>query len=362
MTLIETSLKSPNLNRGGASSTGAAVALLLIVSALAAGFALYSFNLKGQLDETRAALDAQSALAKSLQSQLSEAWSESSSLRAENLALSANLSLLSSDYSSLQSSYNALQSRYSSALSEYAELSRSVEATMDYILSYASLTEAFPRTINDKEVKATASAVSSAGVTASNTWASYERIYNYIKSRITYVNDVEVPYISRIQYVSLPDAGGRSWSQYAESVSTGTWRNYVQSPSQTLKLEQGDCEDQAILAYAMLKYYMKYVYGTEYSLYLAYIEFNSADSAHLAVFIPVQGGNLCVLDPAGSYLTRSWGSIASKPAAQELSSYSAWWSDEGGIAKITLYSVSATTGSYYVAAEGTLSQVAAHLS
>lgn len=341
--------------RHGASSTGAAVALLLIVSALAAGFAFYSFNLESQLDETRAALDAQNAYTASLQLQLSEERSENARLRTENFALSANLSLLKEDY-------NALRSRYSSALSEYAKLSGSVEAAMDYILSYTSLTEAFPRTINDREVKATASAVSSAGVTASNVWTSYEKIYNYIKSRITYAHDVEVPYISRIQYVSLPDASGRSWSQYAESASTGAFQNYVQSPSQTLSLEQGDCEDQAILAYAMLKYYMKYVHGTEYSLYLARIEFNSADSGHLAVFIPVQGGNLCVLDPAGSYLTRSWGSIASKSAAQELSSYSAWWSGEGGIAKITLYSVGATTGSYYVAAEGTLSQIAAHLS
>ncbi len=64
----------------------------------------------------------------------------------------------------------------------------------------------------------------------------------------------------------------------------------------------------------MIKYYKKYVYGTEYSLYLAHIEF-SYDTAHLAVILPVQGGDVCIIDPAGNYLTSSWYTIDSKPAS-----------------------------------------------
>ncbi|MEM2970261.1 MAG: hypothetical protein QXR63_04930 [Candidatus Bathyarchaeia archaeon] len=63
----------------------------------------------------------------------------------------------------------------------------------------------------------------------------------------------------------------------------------------------------------MIRYYMKYVYGTEYNLYLAHIEF-SDDAEHLAVILLVQGGKVCVIDPAGNYLMSPWYTIDSKPA------------------------------------------------
>jgi len=41
------------------------------------------------------------------------------------------------------------------------------------------------------------------------------------------------------------------------------------------------------LIYAMIKYYMREVYGVEYALYLAYVELGSG-SGHMATLMPVQ--------------------------------------------------------------------------
>ncbi len=43
------------------------------------------------------------------------------------------------------------------------------------------------------------------------------------------------------------------------------FENYVQDPLFTAKHREGDCEDQAILVYAMIKYYQIYIYGKEYA-------------------------------------------------------------------------------------------------
>jgi hypothetical protein len=43
-----------------------------------------------------------------------------------------------------------------------------------------------------------------------------------------------------------------------------TIANYVQTPEWTLTQKQGDCDDQAALEYAMLRYYNKYIAGTDY--------------------------------------------------------------------------------------------------
>jgi hypothetical protein len=149
---------------------------------------------------------------------------------------------------------------------------------------------------------------------------------------------------------------------YIISFETSTVRNYVQTPRLTLEIKQGDCEDQAILTYAMIEYYMKHIIGTECNLYIACMDFSDS-SVHVAVFLPVQGGNVCIIDPAGSYLTKESGEIASEPAQQELQAYSNYWpSSHVSISHIKLYDVSVIDGSYKVVAEGDLNQITAFLS
>ena len=164
-----------------------------------------------------------------------------------------------------------------------------------------------------------------------------------------------MPYIT----ISYVDVNGHT---YAYKIDVSTFQKYIQTPKLTLEIKQGDCDDQAILVYAMIKYYMKYVVGTEYTLYLAEITFNN-NEGHLAVFLPVQGGELYIIDPAGHYLTSTFlGTITSQPAYQELQSYSNWWSSEGGIKRIVLYEVNIVDGSYTIVEQGNISQIASFLS
>jgi hypothetical protein len=111
----------------------------------------------------------------------------------------------------------------------------------------------------------------------------------------------------------------------------------------------------------MIQYYRKYIMGTEYSLYIAHIEFSDG-IGHAAVFLPVKGGEICIIDPAGKYLTSSNGKIASKPASTELQEYSNYWSEHGTIKYIKLYSISITDGSYKIVAEGNINKIVEFLS
>ena len=246
--------------------------------------------------------------------------------------------------------------KYYTLSSYYKELSQNVLSLNGLLLSYTSLEQAFSRTLNEEAVNEVFSTVNSATGGSTSFWPSIEKIYNYITSDVKYANDVDMPYISSYNHTNIDGF------DYIISFETSTVRNYVQTPKLTLEIKQGDCEDQAILAYAMIKYYMKHVVGTEYSLYIASIEFSDG-SEHVAVFLPVRGGNVCIIDPAGSYLTKEYGEIATKPAQQELQTYSNYWSSSHGSMKsLTLYDVSVIDGSYKVVAEGDLSQIMAFLS
>ena len=237
----------------------------------------------------------------------------------------------------------------------YAQLSGDVRRLKDLLYSYVSIPEAFPHVLNGDAVRKVATAVRDAGASSSNFWYSMQKIYDYITKNIDYASAIEMPYISTYWYVSYE---GREYvTRFYDEIKTV--QNYVQTPELSLNIKQGDCDDQAILAYAMIKYYMKYVYGKEYKLYLASIEFSSG-KRHLAVILPVEGGELCIMDPAGNYLTKSGGFIASKAALSELQAYSNYWSsDAGSITYMVLYKVNVVDGSYSTFASGTIRQVAA---
>ena len=151
----------------------------------------------------------------------------------------------------------------------YGNLSDDV-TEMDLTLgSYNSLSESFARVLSSEAVAGTASAVSSATGSSRDLWASGQKIFDYIKSTVKYAYDVEVPYVSYYRYID--SEGTRYITEFTLNVS----RNYIQAPRLTLDIQQGDCDDQAVLAYAMLKYYMKNILGTEYNLYISFMEFAS---------------------------------------------------------------------------------------
>lgn len=252
-------------------------------------------------------------------------------------------------YSSLQSSYNELAARYQSLVLNNYNLTKTLENITLTYLSYSSLTHSFPRVLNPEEINSVGDAVEKALVYPGDPWLSYAHIYAWVSANIRYTNDITLP-VPRCELIS-----GNCSLHYIFV------NNYVQSPSLTLRLRTGDCEDMAILLYAMIKYYQLYVHGKEYLVWIAYVEFQDG-SSHAAVFIPARGGMLTILDPAGRYMTVDLnGLITARPAREELEQYSSKWDYLGGIRLVELYNVNVVDGSYSVDARGGIDEVSSYI-
>ncbi len=269
-------------------------------------------------------------------------------------ALESDNNDLQEQYTTLSSQHNALQIDYESTKGDYIELSNDVQGFEELLRSYCILEESFSRVLSSNEVNKVSSIVSSI-TRASDTWYSVESIFDYIVDNVVYVNDISLPYIQTYQHTSIDG------DDVITSFTTNTRSEYIQTPQLTLDIEQGDCDDQAILAYAMIGYYNKNIHGTEYNFYIARIVF-SEGVGHVAVFIPVQNGEVCIVDPTGHYLTTtSYGSITSKDASSELQKYDTnVWSDKP-ITNIELYKVNVTTGTPTSVKSGTLYEIAIFL-
>ncbi|MEM4583986.1 MAG: transglutaminase-like domain-containing protein [Ignisphaera sp.] len=275
--------------------------------------------------------------------------------------LSERFSYLEKTYSNLQQEYNNLRSQFNTLQLEYArltELSLRLNSSLSEIITtltrYCCIPYAFERVLNLDEVKAVEQYVLSAKVDPNNVPLSIQNIYRWIRSNVKYVHDVPLPIPTQV--ACDPKTQLCYYSRFTDL------QNYVQTPSFTAKYGQGDCDDQAVLAYAMIKYYFIFVHGKEYDLLIARIEMGDG-SGHLAVFLPVQGGKLTIIDPAGSYLTSTLlGSITHRSAYEELMRYSNHWSSHGGVKKIDLYRVDVRTGRYYLVVSGDINTVAIYLS
>jgi len=262
---------------------------------------------------------------------------------------------LNSRYNTLQYNYNDLSYDYDKVCGYLNELSNGIRNLNDTLRCYTGIPESFCRVLNEEELDKIGSTVSSITHGSEDLWYSTENIYEYIIDNIKYTHDVEIPYISLYYHISLNN------EDIITSFNTDTIMNYIQTPEYTIEYKQGDCDDQAILLYAMIKYYERVIYETEYTLYLTHIEFTD-NSGHVAVFMPVQDGQLCILDPAGHYLTSRYGRITQKVASTELQKYSDnWTSTTGHIKEITLYKINVVDGSYVISASGTLDEISTFL-
>lgn len=276
--------------------------------------------------------------------------------------LETEMENLQSQYTALSTEYSALQSDYSLLTNEYEEvsaylrgLSSDVQGIIDLLTYYSSVPEAFRYTLNDEELEKIASTVETITLGSANNWYAYEKIYKHVAYQINYAPDIEFPYVGEYHHLTVDG------DEIITGFSVDTTMNYVQKPDFTLSYKQGDCEDQVILLYAMIKYYERNIYETEYTTYIAYIEF-TADNPHLSIFLPVMGGRtkenkLCILDPAGRYFTNKYGDIIQREIPVELEVYSKAWKAAGVIKHIKLYDVDVTDGSYTVVASGNLEEI-----
>uniref|UniRef100_A0A7C3J4A4 Transglutaminase-like domain-containing protein n=1 Tax=Candidatus Methanomethylicus mesodigestus TaxID=1867258 RepID=A0A7C3J4A4_9CREN len=299
-----------------------------------------------------------SAQVDSLKAQLVDLQSSYSTLQNSHNRLQSEFNSLQTAYGISQSDLAVVQQQYDGINSAYNQLTNSIYQMRDNLKTYSDLTFSFSRVFSSNEYHDISSAVAIATGNNKDGWSSYQKIYNYIHNHIKYAYDVSAIILSYSSVTST--SGPLAGRELVTGISFQETNNYVQTPRQTLNLKQGDCEDQAVLCYMMIKYHMTQIQGTNYNLYLAEIRFNDG-SGHVAVFLPVINGQLCIIDNAGNYLTSNWGSITQRNARTELHNYSNYWSSTSGIKSLTLYSVSANGGSYTVFATGSIDQVASAL-
>jgi len=262
---------------------------------------------------------------------------------------------LLSEYNSLTSEYQQVQSDYKFAQENWDSLSQDVYDFYNELKTHTDVVESFPRIFSDEELEKISLKVNSVTREDPDLWDGVNYIHQYVRDEIEYAYDAEFPLIKSYSYF------GDKNSPRICDFDTSLRQNVLQSLSFTVEYEQGDCDDQAMLEFAMIKYYERYILEEEYALYLVRIVFENGDS-HLAIFLPVAGGNICVLDPAGNYQTGSYSRLGSEGIRAELYDYQGIWEDENGvISEITLWILDIDTGDYSEVFKGSLSQTIEYL-
>lgn len=133
-------------------------------------------------------------------------------------------------------------------------------------------------------------------------WTDVKKLYDWVVENIAYRNDTFYP--------KLPDEPKGKMESIPE-----VW----QFPNQTLMLGSGDCEDMAILLASMIYAYVDKEYWVEVIVI----------TNHVAVYIPVKEGRICMLDPAGRYYTstgRPWRKLTARDVRGEVYRWLSYWS------------------------------------
>lgn len=265
-------------------------------------------------------------------SELSKVRNSYDVLLAEHDLLSRNYSFLERKYSSLEESYCKLEEDYTYLENEYEDLSLKYERlNADYLLIveeknnieawYYSLRkninirQGFGEdrmvfiTPGDIEVHRKVLETTGGWSNPSDWnefWTDLDKIYNWIVNNIMYSYDSPSPV--------LPNIMGEPY-----------WRDECyRFPNETIRQKYGDCEDQAILLASMILSYS----GEKYSTWV--VGWVGKDVGHTAVMIPVEGGKLTILDPAGKFYTSdSQGRVGSKDVRTAIEEWLTYWRRQG---------------------------------
>lgn len=271
-----------------------------------------------------------------------------STLASDHSNLLANYSTMDNDYSNLYDDFTSLQADYAALQSNEvgtAQALENYESWRAYVRSYLYLNASFRRTLSNNEILSLESQVRSTLSNADAWWGSVRELYDYVVTTIEYASDECFP--------KPPSTYEFEHNLYANETIT---QSYM-SPTETLAVEQGDCDDQAVLLYGLLRAYDKHVYEIDYQLWIVWVELG--ESTHLSMAFPVQGGKLTILDPAGHYYTGMPGSLTANTPLDELTAYSQHWNSHGGVTRVTLYDVQDGIGTIIIS--GTIQEVANYL-
>jgi len=297
--------------------------------------------------DLQATVESQKKEMTSLNSQINNSRSEVSTLNQQITSLNGQVQGLIQDKATIQSQYDELDVKMNRIRSSYDQWE-------DYLFSYSTwnLNYTVKRVFTDQEILALKSLLSSKVLSnPSDFWISCQDIYYWITKNVKYARDG--PFPKSPSFYDLENG----------QVNNEVVFDSMMAPSQTLQIMQGDCDDQAALAFSMVKSYNRHIFGKEYNQWLISIIFNNGE-AHMAMAIPSRNQDgqreLTILDPAGNYLTSSWGSIASDDPLQELFKYSNHWQSQNGIKTITIYAIE--NNLVYTLKSGNVNEVAKFIS
>lgn len=214
--------------------------------------------------------------------------------------LDSQIDLLNSKISSLQNERDLLNTRLRAYEDAYQNLRNEVNMRWDETNVKVFITP------EDPSVREIVYAITGGWSNTSDWnefWRDVKAMYDWVVNNIEYRHDSLYPI--------LP---------YNPSETLSFINEMWQFPNETLKLRKGDCEDMAILLASMIYSYANMRY------YVEVILIESSTSGHAAVQLPVEGGELTILDPAGHYYTRgSRGNLVSKDIITEINNWLNYW-------------------------------------
>jgi hypothetical protein len=225
-------------------------------------------------------------------------------LNAQYVALISQRLSLQTSYNSLQLQFAALQDSYDAATSEYEQIKYQInQRAQHYDISVFV-------TSNDSSVQQVTNQITGGWSNQSDWneyWTDIKALYNWVVNNVAYRSDGLFPLLPS----SLPGE---------VDYITEMW----QFPNETLSLEKGDCEDMAILLCSMIR-----CYSQEHQVECILI--TSSYAGHAAVQIPVSGGKIAILDPAGHYYTSDvLGNLVSKDISTEINKWLNHWKPQMG--------------------------------
>ncbi|MEM1643214.1 MAG: transglutaminase-like domain-containing protein [Desulfurococcaceae archaeon] len=276
---------------------------------------------------------------------------ENSLLKDENTKLRQKLTLTSAESATLK----IVLSLIKEDSEHYRELSKEIIELSALINSYCCIPSAIPRVLNSEEIKAVREITLEITGNSIDVAFALNQVYNYIVKNIRYVEDPEIPIV-------LAETSARGSETLVTKISTRIIKDYVQTPSYTIASKVGDCDDMAILAYAMIKAYVSSTNLSNIEIYLMAVEFSSGEG-HVAVMV-FKEGSAIIVDPAGKYISVEQGSPVFKPVNEEILSYNNYWRHlkKIDVIKITIYSIDVDEAKYALIASGSISDVIKALS
>ncbi|MEM4440945.1 MAG: transglutaminase-like domain-containing protein [Desulfurococcaceae archaeon] len=274
------------------------------------------------------------------------------------LSSALTYTVTSSHYGSTLRSYEVrlleVEAQYSRLLNVAYGLNESLSKVVGMLRKYCCVPHVLPMVLNEDEVVAMKWYIVNIGVDPRDEWITIERIYSWVRRNIGYISDPRITIVDHRYTCTTVDSDVYCIYDFREV------KDYVQPPTETIRRGGGDCEDHAILVYALLTYYFKYLRGVNYTIWLAFMELADG-SKHAAVFIPVREQGLLIVDTSIGFISMVNSTLMPRSPLEELEEYFYFHLSSGGISSISLYSVNTETGSYKLEVSGGLATVASFI-